>query len=96
MTNYTIWNRISREETEITEQEAENIYKLASCHSGPYGYMGYEIDQTLYCYDDEKEENELIAVRHEGEWLIIPDNQVSFMEAELGFHEYDLEMIPKE
>lgn len=88
MTDYTIWDRYSSEEKEISEQEALAIVKAADLYTGPYGGMGSKIDQVLYT-EDEGSEPVVLAVHHAGEWLAIPESQNAFISHELSQNSYE-------
>lgn len=91
MTTYIMWNRITNEGTEITEDQAKIIYNNAPYKTGEYGYMGKGIDKVLYKEIDNDSESYIMAVCYNNEWLAIPENQTPFMEAELGFNSYEFD-----
>ena len=81
---YSIYDRVNCEDKEITEQEAENIYKSASCHSGPYGNMGSQIDKVLYRVEDEDCTATIVAIHYNNEWLIIPEKHRNTLSTTYG------------
>lgn len=87
MKEYTLFDRLTYEYKEITEEEAMKITQPADLYTGPMGGMGRYIDIVLYCLDDSDKENEtieILAVKHAGEWLCIPSGQNAYMSFELG------------
>ena len=85
---YTIWSRIEHEGKEITEHEAQELLKSAPMHTGPYGYMGSEVDLVLY---SEAGEGEPVveAIHYGGKWMEIPGSQSDFISHELATHAFE-------
>ncbi len=87
MAEYAIYDRLANEETEITEEEALAIVKDADLCSGPFGCMGYHINQYL-CSTEDEDDPIILAVCYEEDWLEIPTHQSEFMSSELSEHYY--------
>ncbi len=87
---YSLWNRQTDEEQEVTKEKAEEILKSADLHSGPYGGMGSRIDLVLYKEGPGEDDlPSVLAVHYDGEWLDIPGHQEAFISHELSQNSYE-------
>lgn len=86
---YSIYDRIKDEDYQISEENAGRIIKPAPLHAGPYGGMGVRVDNYLCKYDEDSAEHSIVAIRYDGEWLVVPEHQSTFISFELSQTAYD-------